>query len=460
MKKTLVIHIPGLSAEVAARLLASGDVGHHLTQYKTLDFDPPWPAVTCTVQASLTTGLTPNDHGMIANGLPTYLSEADQDQTDPANHVGHRRRVSFWEQSNTLLDQPRFWSAIKAKTAMLFFQQSMPGWSGQPRPAADLVITPKPEHGPDGRLTSLLWSNQPELLTTLQRSLGPFPLHHYWGPMAGLPSSRWIAAATLQVLQWAEPYDLVLSYLPHLDYDFQRFGPQSPQAANAVSELAVLLAGIFAAGYQPILVGEYGIAPVHQSVAPNRLLLEAGLLTLKDRAIDYHNSPAWAMCDHQAAHIYVRDPKWLSQADEILRASKLLEPTEGRTIRHRRAGQLQYQAVEGAWCDYRWWIRAEDAPTFAQTVDIHSKPGYDPLELFFAAPPVAGQIPGPPKITDDATKIKGSHGRTDSNWYLEPKSPNRPVVLWPTSLPSTDGVETHPFDYCQRLQAALRSAND
>ncbi len=459
MAPLLVLHIPGLSSAVAGQLQKHPSLIEYLSGYTIVDFAPNFPAVTCSVQASLTTGTVPAEHGIIANGLPTYLSRADQMETDPANHVDHRHRVSFWEQSNRLVERPRFWTGTNVRTAMLFFQQSMPGWQIPPRPAADLVITPKPEHGPDGRMTSLLWSNRPDVLANLQAKLGPFPLHHYWGPVAGLPSSRWIASATMQVLDGDQSFDLVLAYIPHLDYDFQRFGPTSRQASQAIAELATLLVDFYRAGHRPVLVGEYGIAPVSQSVAPNLLLREAGLLLLKENEIDYSASPAWAMCDHQAAHVYLRDEKYRQGVLNTLLASGLLEfvPAD-QTIRHRRAGDIQLQAVEGAWCDYRWWRqdREAEAPTFAATVDIHTKPGYDPLELFFAAMPTTGGPQGPPRVSQDASLIRGSHGRVDIS------SAHRPAILWPKDGAGTapTGGPLTPSAFADCLKAALGRQTD
>lgn len=380
------------------------------------DLRPTWPGVTCSLQATLTTGVGPEVHGVIGNGFATYRSRADADLTDPANLTDYRRKVSFWEQSNQWLETPRVWAGKGRKTALLFFQNCMPGFTGTPSPAADVVLTPKPEHGEGGKLTSLLWSNPADLATRLQRDLGPFPLMNYWGPMAGLKSSQWIAVAAAKVWTDERP-DLQLTYVPHLDYDLQRFGPHSPQAAVAVADLAnaldPLLAVAEADGAGVIIVGEYGIAPVERAIAPNRALRDAGLLKLTHNAegpaIDYAASDAWVMCDHQIGHVYTRSNTDLALVREVL-MSVGVEPILPKPVPHPRAGDLQVQAPTDAWLDYRWW--PEDAPpaevpTWARTVDIHRKPGYDPLELFFD--------PATRSIITDAARIKGSHGRTDGS---------------------------------------------
>jgi hypothetical protein len=407
MPRTLLLSVPGLSRELLAHVPAKSLLGELIGRSKVGDLVPVWPAVTCAAQATLTTGKSPSEHGIVANGLATFRDGAGL--TDPANLVEFRRQVSFWEQSNALLDAPRFWRGRGGKTALLFFQNAMPGFGPEKRPAADIVITPKPEHGADGKLTSLIWTNPPELAGALQAELGPFPLMNYWGPMAGLRSTQWIVAASAKVWQASAP-DLQLTYLPHLDYDLQRFGPRSAQAAKAVVELAEALDPLLlAAGRDRVVVlSEYAIDEVARAIAPNAALLEAGLLKLSafpdGPRIDYATSDAWVLCDHQIGHVYLRAGADPSDVRAVLTGIGL-EVVLPRPVSHVRAGDTQVQAPPDAWLDYRWWSQPEDAPSWAKTVDIHRKPGYDPLELFFN--------PETRSIIQDASRIRGSHGRTD-----------------------------------------------
>lgn len=423
----LVVSIPGLSRSLLPAIPPGTRLGGLASGRgrRCIDLRPSWPAVTCSVQATLTTGLPPAVHGIVANGLPMYRLPVEADLTDPGNHTAYRRSVSFWEQSNQLLDAPRFWQRLpnRLSTLMVCFQQTMPGFRGPPCPAADLVVTPKPEHSPDGRITSLIWTDPPTLATELQGRFGPFPLQHYWGPAAGIASSRWIAAASALLLQTRRP-QLAWVYLPHLDYDLQRYGPDDPRIGSAVAQLAdaaePLLAAAEAEGYSTVVLSEYAMTTVHTSVAPNRLLRRAGLLRLvgggEGPSIDYRGSDAWAMCDHQTAHVYCRSAAACERARQVLiddgclEARVRLEPA-ATPVAHPRAGDLQVQAPPGVWLDYRWWWpdeadRRDIVPDWATTVDIHRKPGYDPLELF------AGDQPR--RITTDATLVRGSHGRTDT----------------------------------------------
>jgi predicted AlkP superfamily pyrophosphatase or phosphodiesterase len=411
--RVCVIDLPGLSRELLSNVPADSALGRWVATRSVSTLKPSWPAVTCSVQATLTTGVPPAKHGIVANGLPTFLSAADQALVDSSNFETYRKQISFWEQSNQFIQAPRFWQDEKGqskfKTALLFFQHCMPGFAGEKKPSADIVLTPKPDHGPDGKLTSLCWSNPPELVPMVFKELGPFPLMNYWGPMAGIASSAWIAkAATIIWRQYLPQLQLV--YVPHLDYDLQRFGPDSAQAKRAVVDVSLalepLINQIESDGGKIVLLSEYSIAAVTRSVSPNQMLKSAGFLKTKStpdgNLIDYESSDAFALTDHQIAHVYIKPTADRRAIEKALSAESSIE--KDSISSHPRAGQLQMQAKPGTWFDYRWWENPEDAPSFARMVDIHRKPGYDPLELFLE--------PGTRLITQDASLIKGSHGST------------------------------------------------
>jgi predicted AlkP superfamily pyrophosphatase or phosphodiesterase len=412
--RVCVIDIPGLSRELLSHVPLETAFGKWLANKPVSALKPSWPAVTCSVQATLTTGVPPSKHGIVANGVPTLLSADDQALVDSSNFADYRKQISFWEQSNQFVQAPRFWQdadgSSRFKTALLFFQHCMPGFHGKPKPAADIVLTPKPDHGPDGKLTSLCWSNPPELVPTVFKELGPFPLMNYWGPMANIASSTWIAKAAALIWRQYAP-QLQLTYVPHLDYDLQRFGPDSPQARKAVVDLATALDPLFNAiladNGKIVVLSEYSISAVTRSVAPNRLLRAAGLLqtrvTPDGILIDYDRSDAFALVDHQIAHIYLKPNADRNRVVTVLTADGGVDVLNLHpVIDHPRAGQIQIQASPGTWFDYRLWEKPEDAPVFATTVDIHRKPGYDPLELFLE--------PGTRSITQNAAMVRGSHG--------------------------------------------------
>lgn len=414
MNRVCVIDMPGLSRELAKEIPGNSALGKWLAGKKIAGLTPSFPAVTCSVQATITTGKTPAEHGIISNGVATFRSREDQALVDASNFAVNRRQVSFWEQSNQFLDAPRFWQDAsgksKFKTALLFFQHSMPGFTGQLKPAADIVLTPKPDHGPDGKLVSLCWSEPRDLVPQLFKELGPFPLLNYWGPMAGIASSQWIGKAAAIIWREQTP-QLQWVYVPHLDYDLQRFGPASEQAKaavrDAVNAVEPIVKAVLESAGKIVLLSEYAMRPVNKVVQPNLALREAGLLIRKKtdegEIVDFEQSSAFAMVDHQIAHVYAKSGEEIDSLARVLQLDgvKTVEHSSAG-IRHRRCGDLILIAEPNAWFDYRWWDDADAMPTFAKTVDIHRKPGYDPLELFWDRATNG--------ISQDRSLINGSHG--------------------------------------------------
>ncbi len=404
---TVVLDLPGLSSRLLDRLPTDGQPAwlRDLITRGRNTIEPVRPAVTMPAQATLTTGVLPQQHGIVANGVASYRDPSIHTRLDLANHAEDRKRVSFWEQSNDLLQTPRVWADTGSTVAMLFFQSSIG--------AADIVITPKPTHTPDGKTISDCWTNPPTLNEQLKDELGPFPLHHYWGPMANIESTQWIVASAQHVWAHHKP-DLMLTYIPHLDYNLQRLGPSGASILDdliAVFDTITPLAEQVAAdGARLVLLSEYGMTDVSRSLAPNALLRAHDLLTINDTGlIDYANTPAFALCDHQVAHVYLKD-----EADVDRIAAMLAEQSEVNEIYTGsaraevgldtdRAGHIVLFACEDAWFEYRWWDDWADAPDFAWTVDIHRKPGYDPTELFFD--PTTRRI-----RADQPQRVKGSHG--------------------------------------------------
>jgi hypothetical protein len=370
---------------------------------------PVTPAVTCTVQATLTTGVLPEAHGIISNGLYSQRDPTVLANLDLSNFAAFRKQVSFWEQSNKLLQAPRFWGGSGKKVAMLFWQQSMHG-------AAEVVLTPKPEHTPDGKTLTTCWSNPPGLYGQLIEKFGPFPLHKYWGPMAGWESSDWILKATRHVGREGG-VDLLLSYIPLLDYNLQRFGPMSEQVSADLrtldGPLCEAVTDLRAAGYDVIVCGDYGITAVSDAICPNLALRQAGLLTTVSDAngkqlIDYDNSAAMAMVDHQIAHVYVKEGMRDRVLAEVggLRGVGLVLATPGAKKAHGldspRSGDIVLLAKSDAWFAHDWWLGDAEKPAWQMSVDIHRKPGYDPRELFFD--------PVHKRIAQETGRVRGSHG--------------------------------------------------
>lgn len=387
---------------------------NRLTEIGQTVIDPVVPAVTLTAQATLTTGTLPQDHGIIANGLAVYREPSMLGQIDLGDDsAAFRKTVSFWEQSNDLLQAPRVWQTASpkpqaARVALLFFQSSMG--------AADIVVTPKPRHTEDGRTVSDCWTNPSALNAKLTEALGVFPLQHYWGPMANIESSKWIAGCAEIV--WAEHQpDVQFTYIPHLDYDAQRIGPTHVKTVAGLGEvlsvLTPLVERIESDGGRVVLLSEYGMTDVSRSIAPNVALREAGLLPLaasQNRMaapdIDFANAAAFALCDHQVAYVYTSDIGSALQAVENLPGVGSVYVGDDREtvgLNTDRAGEIVLIAEPDAWFEYRWWTDFAEAPPWTWSVDIHRKPGYDPLEMFFD--------PANKRIRADQPElVKGSHG--------------------------------------------------
>ncbi|MFF8421169.1 alkaline phosphatase family protein [Streptomyces sp. NPDC015680] len=386
----------------------------------TARLDTVFPAVTATVQATLTTGLLPRDHGAVANGW---------------YHRDHGE-VMMWRQHNALVGGEKVWQAARKQdpdhtTAYLCWWWAMGA-------DVDTVLTPRPVYHYDGRKSPDCYTKPAGLRDELTARQGEFPLFNYWGPTASIASTRWIAGAARHVVDTRRP-DLSFIYVPHLDYDLQRYGPDSPQAVRAAREadaaLAPLLDDLRDRGTTVVALSEYGISPVSRPVDINRALRREGLLSVyTQRGMEYLDpctSRAFAVADHQAAHVYVADPADIPRVRDVLKHTEGVDEIWDRTeqatygIDHPNAGELVAVAEPDAWFTYYYWLDDTRAPDFARGVEIHRKPGYDPAELFFdpadkavkakAALTLlrkkAGMRAPLTVVPLDPTHVKGSHGR-------------------------------------------------
>lgn len=417
MQKTLVINAVGLSGSLLGpatpRLNAFAQAG------KIASIGSVLPAVTTTVQTTYLTGLLPREHGIVANGW--YFRDECE--------------IKFWKQADPLVQRPRIWDIAKAKNPK--FTCANICWWYAMYSGADYTVTPRPMYPADGRKLPDCWTHPPDLRDVLQKQLGSFPLFRFWGPATSIESTQWIADAAIKVDQGYDP-TLSLVYLPHLDYALQKYGPDNSRILADVAELDAVVGKLIDhfghRGASIIILSEYGIEKVSQPVHLNRILREKNLLAVRDELghelLDAGESAAFAVADHQVAHIYINDHQ---RTDEI---KQLIEMTDGVErvlddagkkefgLDHPRSGELVAIAKPGAWFTYYYWLDDARAADFARTVDIHRKPGYDPVELFLDASKikVAGKLLkkklGFRYLMDviplDATLVKGSHGRPSS----------------------------------------------
>ncbi len=395
-----LLSIPGLSAAYAERmpvLRRWRDAGGQATLV------PSFPAVTCPVQVNLTTGCLPSEHGVVANGY--YWRD--------------RGEVEMWTAWNEVVERPQIWDLLHERhpgiTSAVWFPLLSKGCG------ADTICTFAPIHNPDGTESLWCYTRPTEMYGELRDTFGHFPLKHFWGPFAGVQSTEWIVSSAIWSAE-RHRQQFWYIYLPHLDYATQKFGPDSPQAWEAVAQLDAQLARLeegFARVYgaQSLLwlaASEYTVVPVDHVTYPNRVLRELDLLAINDQEgkelLDVGQSAAWAMVDHQLSHVFVRD------ADEqtIDRVAERFAREEGiatvlrredfarHGIDHPHSGELVLVSQPNSWQAYYWWNDNTKAPDFAHTVDIHRKPGFDPAEMFLD-PVTKG-------ISLDATLVRGSHG--------------------------------------------------
>ena len=448
--RRVVLNVVGLSA----RDLESGEmprISQFAKRGSSAKISPAFPAVTCTAQSDYLTGERPAVHGIVGNGwYNRTLSE-----------------VHFWKQSNRLVHAPKVWDKLhnrsnKLRIANLFWWYNM-------GTQADISVTPRPNYLADGGKVFDIATYPYEIKNSLKAELGEFPFRNFWGPAAGLASSQWIAQAAQWIERNQKP-DLNLVYLPHLDYDLQRFGPRSSQASQARAEIDNLVGGLIEffekRGIDVMIVSEYAITEVNQAVPLNRILRKHGLLRIKDElgteTLDTFNSQAFAVVDHQVAHIIVQDSSKLDEVRKILEGvdgvEKVLDQADQKKlgINHERAGDFVVVAKKNAWFSYYWWLDDELAPDFARTVDIHRKPGYDPAELLIDSAikfPLVNAVwfllkkrlglRALLKLTPlSGEQIKGSHGRI-------PDDPlDWPVIIssQPAALKSVcTSTEVHPY---------------
>ncbi|MHC4820871.1 MAG: alkaline phosphatase family protein [Planctomycetota bacterium] len=386
--------------------------------------DPVLPAVTCTAQATMTTGLPPSGHGIVGNGW----SFRDQGE------------VWLWRQSDRLVQGEKVWETARARHdgftyAHLFWWYAM-------GVDADWVVTPRPAYPADGRKLPDVYTRPPELHGRLAREHGQFPLFRFWGPGADLVSSRWIAEAAATIMEGDEP-DLLSVYLPHLDYPLQKVGPDHPSIPDEVAALDAVAAPLIDAALEArrrvIVVSEYGITAVSGPVHINRALRQAGLLEVHANVTGEHLDPlasrAFAVADHQVAHVYCVDEEARDAAREVVSSLDGVDVVlEGETLAaegldHPRSGELVCVAAADRWFTYYYWLDDGAAPDYARTVDIHRKPGYDPVELFLdpkkpglkarLLAKIAARKMGFRNLLNviplDATLVKGSHGRRPSS---------------------------------------------
>ena len=447
MPRVVVLNVVGLTADLIAR--GAPSIARWARDGASVPVEAAFPAVTCSAQSDYLTGVYPETHGVVGNGW----------------YVRDDCEVRFWRQSNRLVQAAKIWDAARAEDPS--FSCANMFWWFNMYSSVDVSVTPRPMYPADGRKLPDVYSHPAGLRNELQARLGTFPLFDFWGPRASIRSTRWIAEASKIVEEKCRP-TLTLIYLPHLDYNLQRLGSSDPRALDdvrQVDEVCADLIGFYEGrGASVVVLSEYGIRDVSRPVHINRALREHGLLAVREELghelLDAGASAAFAVADHQVAHVYVNDPARLTAVRTIVESltgvERVLDP-RGKAdwhIAHSRSGELVAIARPDSWFTYYYWLEDARAPDFARTVEIHRKPGYDPVELILdpaiRIPPLtvgwklARRKLGFRTLLDviplDATLVKGSHGRRPSVTDIDAPIflTKRQDLVTPTPIRSVD----------------------
>jgi len=446
MNKTVVINIVGLSANLIGE--HTPFIKRYIGNKHLQTIAPMLSAVTTAVQSTYITGKWPNEHGIVGNGW--------YDRTDC--------EIKFWKQSNKLVLAEKIWERAK-KTDPSFTTSKMFWWYNM-YSGAEYAVTPRPNYLADGRKMPDCYSHPAALRDELQKELGQFPLFSFWGPGANIKSTRWIADATVFTDKKYNP-TLTLVYLPHLDYCLQKYGPDLSKISTHLNEIDKVVEDLInyysKKGTRIILLSEYGITPVNQPIHINRILRQNGMLGIRvERGLELLDpgaSKAFAVADHQVAHIYINDSSVTERVKEMvtgLPGVALVLDREAQKeyhIDHERSGDIVLVADEKSWFTYYFWLDDAVAPDYARVVDIHKKPGYDPVELFMTSKARAGykllrKKAGFRYVMDviplDATLVKGSHGSifTDQSFH--------PVLITDIPVEKKQLVATDVYDVIWR----------
>ncbi|MGJ7029652.1 alkaline phosphatase family protein [Niabella hirudinis] len=411
MQKTVVINIVGLSKSILHLLPF---VNSYAAQHQLNLIAPMAPAVTTAVQSTYLTGKWPSETGIVGNGW--------YDHTDA--------EIKFWKQSNHLVQSKKIWEA--AKEADASFTASNMFWWYNMYAAVDYSATPRPNYLADGRKIPDCYTHPASLRDILQQELGQFPLFQFWGPGANIRSSQWIADASIKTDQLYNP-TLTLIYLPHLDYCLQKFGNDETLIKKDCLEIDKVVTQLIQyyekQNAQLILLSEYGIVPVHNPIHVNRALRKKGYIAIREERglelLDAGASEAFAVADHQVAHIYIKDKDRVAEIKALFENNKGIAAVLDKAaqaqyhLHHERSGDLVLIADNNSWFTYYFWEDDQRAPDYARCVDIHKKPGYDPVEMFMtsklrAARKLLQKKLGMRYVMDviplDASLVKGSHG--------------------------------------------------
>ena len=376
MTRTVVLNVVGLTPAMVksgAPNLARWAAGAALARIR-----PAFPAVTCTAQSDYLTGRYPTTHGIVGNG---WYAREDAE-------------IRFWKQSNKLVQAPKIWERARGARPHVHVRQRV------------LVVQHVFDRGLHRHAAADVSGRRPKAARRLHRARRS--ARRASGEARDVPALQLLGTESVDRV---EPVDCGIGEARRSRSSRRRSRSSTCRTSTTTCSASVrairrrradvrqvddlcgdLIAFYEARGVQVVILSEYGLCDVTTPVHLNRVLRQHGLVAVREElgleVLDPGASAAFVVADHQVAHVYVNDPS--RQTSRSARSSRRRRASSGcsmpraraaHRIDHARAGDLVAIAEPKAWFTYYYWLDDRRAPDFARTVDIHRKPGYDPVEL-------------------------------------------------------------------------------
>lgn len=340
------------------------------------DLQTAFPSLSCSSHATMLTGQPPSAHGIVGNGW------YDRDYA----------KIFMWQRSSHMVGGETLWEAARKRQPGLRCANLF--WRYCADSSCDTIVTERPAYWASGRKTFDFHTTPAGLHDELKARFGNLPFQRFWGPMAGVGSTQWILNVAHHIMSQQAP-ELLLVYAPFLDYDAERFGPQSPQWIQALQrmdrEVVFLLEAARAEGRDIAIVSDYGWCAVQRPILINRALRQAGLLEVErlpnGERLEAGSSRAFAVVDNQVAHVYVANREDLASVRTLLEDLDGVDQVLDRDgqaalgIDHARSGDLVAISDASSWFAYPYWLEPEAAPDFEHCIAIFDKIGWDPTEI-------------------------------------------------------------------------------
>jgi hypothetical protein len=256
---------------------------------------------------------------------------------------------------------------------------------------ADYTVTPRPLYCADGRKLPDCYSFPLDLRARFTSDFGPFPSSSSGGrpprslPASGSPGRPWPSKSSSgRACNWSTCRTWTTA-CRNWDHD----GDIAQDLAEIDALCGRLLDFFEERHCRVVILSEYGITPVSRPIHPNRILREAGLISLKvdlgRETLDPGSSRAFAVADHQLCHVYVRDRKDIARVRELFTGlpgvEQVLDDAGKRAhgLDHERSGELVLLAAADSWFTYYWWLADDDGAGLCPDGEYPRQAGLRPV---------------------------------------------------------------------------------